>query len=377
MPAFTRIHTLNFFRKLTVNSVFFLVPLYFLKLGFPGWQIGLIMACYALAPFLFSFPVGWITDRYPISTVIRTALLLLITCFIIIGWTTSFPLMALLFLGLGLGNNALDVSTNSYFYKDKTLVNQNQKYGKLAFWLALGMALGTVLGGFLTHFADFRLLFQIYALILLGVFIISQGIHQESFSRATLKEYRLNLFNRKTLYFSVMIFILTLHWGVEGTVYSPFLKEHFALNNLQVSLYISTALFFLAIPALIITFIRFNADVNRRLFLIAMVFSGTGQILMVNSHLYVSFFFRVVHEIGDGFMGALIALFISRLFSKHSVGGSSGILLVVMTSGHALGSLLFSTMGYRMGFEVPFIVSGAILLFNAAYAWWVFRLEKY
>jgi hypothetical protein len=158
-------------------------------------------------------------------------------------------------------------------------------------------------------------------------------------------------------------------------VYSPFLKEYFQLNNLQVSLYISIPLFMLALAAFLFSRRRYDAALNKRLFLFSLTISGIGNILMVNHILALSFAFRLLHEIGDGILGVLIVIYISRLFQKKSIGGSSGILLAVMTSGHMVGSLLFSTIGYRLGLHLPFIISGVLLLSNALYSLWVFRTE--
>jgi hypothetical protein len=103
--------------------------------------------------------------------------------------------------------------------------------------------------------------------------------------------------------FSILIFVLALHWGVEGTGYSPFLKSYFNLSDLQLSLYVSISLFFLAFSGLAIAFLRFDARLNQKIFLFALSISGSGQILMVNPNIYASLFFRIIHEIGDGFLG--------------------------------------------------------------------------
>ena len=42
-----RIHFINFFRKLTVTSLLFLMPLHFLKIGLSGLQIGAIISLWA------------------------------------------------------------------------------------------------------------------------------------------------------------------------------------------------------------------------------------------------------------------------------------------------------------------------------------------
>ncbi len=372
-----KIHALNFCRKLTVNTLFFLVPLHLLKIGLSGWQIGVVVSLYGLAPLIFSFPIGWINDRLSIRRIIQAALLSLTLLFLLLALTKNFYPLAIVFLFLGIANNALDVSINSLYYKDETKVDLNKKYGTFAFWLALGTATGILSGGTLIYFSDFRILFTVYAAFLLIVLIFARNVGRERFSVVTLREYRLNLVNKKTILFSILIFILALHWGAEGTVYSPFLKTYFQLNDLQLALYISIPLFFLAFAGLAVAVMRFNARLNPQIFLIALFLSGAGNILMVNKNIYVSIFFRIIHEVGDGLLGALIFLFISRLFQKESIGGSSGILLALMTLGHMVGALIFSSIGYSVGIQYPFIVSGVLLIANSCFGFLVFRKIPY
>jgi MFS family permease len=372
-----KIHFINFCRKLTVNTLFFLVPLHLLKIDLTGWQIGMVVSFYGLAPLMFSFPVGWINDRLSIRRIIQGALSLLCLLFLLLAFVTNFYLLCCVFLFLGIANNALDVSINSLYYKDDANLDLNKKYGTLAFWLALGTATGTISGGTLVHFANFRLLFFVYSAFLLLVLSFTREVGKEKFSVVSLKQYRLDLVNRKTILFSILIFILALHWGVEGTVYSPFLKSHFNLNDLQLSLYISVSLFFLAFSGLAIAFLRFDARLNQQIFLFALFISGLGHILMVNPNVYVSLFFRIIHEIGDGLMGALIFLFISRLFQKESIGGSSGILLALMTLGHMLGAQLFAPIGYKLGLSYPFVISGFLLIANSVYGYFIFKKISY
>jgi len=377
MASQEQIHFINFSRKLSVNTIFFLVPLYFLKIGFNGWQIGIIISCFAFAPLLFSFPTGWVNDRFSIKRVIQGALLALSLLFLLASWTKNFFLMAIIFLFLGIANNALDVSTNSLYYKDERDMDINKKYGLLVFWISLGPAVGTLLGGILTYFTSFQILFYAFSLFILAVLASVRNFGQEKFELVSIKEYKLNLIRKKTIFFSILIFILTLHWGVEGTVYSPFLKKFFQLNNLQLSLYISLPLFALAFSAFFIGLLKYNARINKRIFLFSMLLSGLGLILMVQSNVYLSFLFRIVHEIGDGFLGALNFLFISRLFEKRSIGGSSGVLLAIMTMGQMVGALFFSPLGYKVGLQYPFLISGLLLVANAGFGNYVFRREEY
>jgi len=92
MSLHARIHFINFARTLTVTSIFFLIPLHFLKIGFNGMQIGVIISMFALAPLLISFPTGWVNDRFSMAGVIRggllaeSLLLLFIAVLKKIGW---------------------------------------------------------------------------------------------------------------------------------------------------------------------------------------------------------------------------------------------------------------------------------------------------
>lgn len=377
MVAQKKIHLINFCRKLTVNTIFFLIPLYFLKLGFNGWQIGIVISLYAFAPLLFSFPTGWINDRLSIKRVIQLGLLGHSLIFLLIGMIENFLMMAILFLLLGVANNILDVSTNSLYFKDETEMDLNKKYGLLSFWLSFGAAIGILLGGILTFYASFHALFCVYSLFILAVLASVRDFKEVKFESVSIKEYRLNLLNKKTILFSIMIFMLGLHWGAEGTVYSPFLKNFFQMNNLQLALYISLALFALSFSAFFIGLLRYNAQINKRIFLLSMLLSGLGLILMVNRSVYISFLFRIVHEVGDGFLGALIALVISRLFERRSIGGSSGVLLAVMTLGNMVGAIFFSPLGYKVGLQYPFIISGSLLVANAAFGLYVFKRIQY
>jgi len=371
------VHLINFSRKLTINSIFFLAPLYFLRLGFSGWQIGVITSLYAFAPLLFSFPTGWLNDRLSIKEVIHAALALLSILFLLMSRVQEFLPLAFIFLLLGLANNVLDVSINNLYYKDETNIDPNKKYSRLVFWQALGSAAGPFLGGVVITSWSFPTLFVIFALFLLLLQAFVRPLNHVRFGVVPLKVYRSNLLNKKTILFSIMIFIVGLHWGVEGTVYSPFLKRYFNLTTLDLSIYISLSLFIMALSSFLIGFVKHDVRVNKRLFLLSMLLSGSGLVLMVNPSLSLSFFFRVVHETGDGFLGALVVLFISRLFERESIGGSSAILLTVMTLGHMVGALVFSSLGFHFGLAYPFLVAGLLLVANSAFGVYCFRNVEY
>jgi len=377
MTLHGRIHFVNFARKLTVTSIFFLIPLHFLALGFNGWQIGFVISAFAVAPLLVAFPTGWTNDRFSISGVIRTSLAAEAALLAVIAYARSFPLMAAAFLGLGMANNVLDVSINSLYYKDETEMDQNRKYSNYVFWVGIGPALGVFGGGVLTRFADFRILFLVFAGIMAAVFAGVRGFDHERFHVVPFREYRRNLARKKTVLFIIFIFVLATHWGVEGTVYSPYLAQAFGLDGFGASIYMSAGLFMLSMAAFLVGFLKFDVRVNRRLILGAMLLSGVGMIAMVQRNVYVSFAFRVLHEISDGVLGATLTLVISRLFERRSIGGSAGLLVAIQISGQMLGAMVYSPLGYRAGLHYPFLIAGAVLILDMIYGAFIFRRLEY
>jgi MFS family permease len=368
MAGMRRIHALNFVRTMTVTTVFFLAPLHFLELGFPLPAIGLIVALYAAAPFVFSFPTGWINDRLSMKKVILGGLLLIAALFVLAGFVRGYAATAALFLLIGIANNALNVSVNSLYYKDESETNPNRKYGLYIFWISLGPPAGLFFGSLLTRFTSFRTLLLVFAAVTALTSLAMRGFDNEKFAAVSIRDYKYSVFNRKTLLFSILLFVLALHWGTEGTVYGPFLRARFGLSDSGVALYMAGAYLALALAAFLVSRLKYDPVVNRRLFFLGMTLSGLGLVLMTRGDVRLSFLFRFMHEAGDGLMGAFVVLTISRLFEKKTIGGSAGILTALQTSGHMAGSLAFSWLGFRSGLHVPMIVAGAILLANAVFS---------
>lgn len=372
-----KIHFINFIRKFTFISVFFLIPLHFLKLGFSGWQIGFIIAVYAVAPLVVSFPTGWVNDRLSMAGVIRGALLAQGILLILVAVTRPFPLMVPIFLFLGTANNVLDVSLQSLYYKDETAMDQNRKFGAYTIWMGLGPALGVIAGGALTKAIDFETVLIVYGAATILVFLAVGSFDHQKFHAVSFRDYRRDILRGKTLLFVVFLFVLALHWSVEGTVYSPFLERNLGLGPFQTAAYIGGGLLFLPLAAVLMGRLRFDARLNRRLLLTAMFVSGAGFILMTIRQPIVSFLFRVLHDFSDGVMGVAIAVFVSRLFERRTIGGSAGMLLAIQILGQMTGSLVFAPLGYRFGLQVPFLVVGSLLALNALFGVLIFRRIEY
>ena len=372
-----KVHVLNFTRKLAITSVLFLAPLHFLEIGFSGWQIGAIVSVWAVAPLLMSFPIGRINDRVSMAGVIRAGMLAQAVCLAALGLTRSFPVIAALFLIAGGANNALDVSIQSLFYKDETEMDQNRKYGFYAFWMNLGPAVGILAGAVVMQMGGFRALLFAFAGVSLIDFLAVRGFAGQKFHAVSMRDYGRDLFRPRTLAFILFVFLLAIHWSVEGTVYSPFLERGLGLAGFRTSLYIGAGLLVMAFSALYFGRAEFRPARNKRRMLLAMGVSGAGLMLMTLRPPVLSFGFRLVHEVGDGALGVMIAVFVSRLFAKTSIGGSAGMVLSVQILGQMAGGLILTPLGFRYGLSIPFLVGGGLLIVNAIIGAIVFRRIPY
>ncbi len=377
MTAHGRIHLINFVRKLAVTSVLFLAPPHFLSLGFSGLQIGALISFYAVAPLFVAFPTGLINDRFSITGIVRAGLGLQAVLLVLAAWSRSFPALAWVFLGLGIANNALDISLNSLFYKDEAVMDRNRKYATYVFWNAAGPAVGVLGGGFLAQAAGFRALFLAFA----GLSVVSVAaagrLGEARFHSIPLREYGRSLGNRKAVLFIIFMFILALHWAVEGTVYAPFLQEAFGLDGFGSALYMSAGLTAMSLAAYLVGRRKYDARVNSRLLLFFMALSGVGLVLMTVRSLAASLVFRLLHDIADGGMGVLTTVAVSNLFEKRHIGGSAALVLSIQIFGQMAGAMVFSPLGFRFGLQVPILVAGGLLVLNAGYGLRVFRNTEY
>jgi hypothetical protein len=285
--------------------------------------------------------------------------------------------MAAIFLLLGTANNVLDVSLQSLYYKDETAMDQNRKFAAYTVWMGLGPALGVVAGGLLTRAAGFETVLVVFGGVTILMFLAVGSFGHLKFHAVSFRDYRRDIFRGKTMLFVVFLFVLASHWSVEGTVYSPFLERYQGLGPFLTSAYIGGGLLFLPLAAVLFGRVKFSARLNKRLMVAAMFVSGATFVLMTIRPPAVSFLFRALHDICDGVMGVTIAVFISRLFERRTIGGSAGVLLSIQILGQMTGSLVFTPLGYRFGLQYPFILCGALLALNALYGAVVFRKLEY
>ncbi len=241
MAGMRRVHAVNFVRTMAVTTVVFLAPLRFLELGFDGVGIGIIVALFAAAPIVFSFPTGWMNDRLSMKKVILGGLLAMSGLLVAVG-----PRPERRADGRGVPPPRRRQQRHQRLHQQPLLQGRtggdpNRKYGRFIGWLSLGPPTGLVLGSLLIRVAGFRALLWAMAALTAVAALAVRGFGEERFAAVSIRDYRFSVFNRRTLLFSVFLVLLALHWGTEGTVYGPFLRTRFGLSDSGVALYMAGA----------------------------------------------------------------------------------------------------------------------------------------
>ena len=76
----------------------------------------------------------------------------------------------------------------------------------------------------------------------------------------------------------------------------------------------------------------------------------------------MSFFFRLIHGVGDALIFVIFFLGIFRLFRIERMGGNTGLMNMTTMLGMVAGSLIYSPIGESYGYGVPIWISGVLTL---------------
>jgi MFS family permease len=345
-----------------ISCIYFFLPLYLKgSLHFTGAQIGLLYAVLSVNAILVAFPLGVTGDRYPAR--ILTGLGLAGTALSLWGMATvgRFWPFLVVFWGYGLSLQLFRQSLDILLFKDQP-ADAARHFGHFNAMRMGGMMGGVLLGGVLFYTLDFPPTLKLFGVGLLLLLFLSPRLPLTRGIRASLFEYGRDFLTRPVLFFATWLFLFTLHWGAEATSLALFLQQNLALDPRGIGLYMAGEFGVVALTAYL--YGRFWAGRLKPLtFLsLALIFSGTGHILMTYPPLAWSFAWRAVHGFGDGLILMETYTTISRLFHVDRVGGNASLISLATTLGVFAGSLIFGPLGAAYGYALPLITSGAISL---------------
>ena len=207
------------------------------------------------------------------------------------------------------------------------------------------MMLGALAGGFLVHLLNFPRVLQLCGGVLLLMWWPSAWLPVVPVMRASMWEYRRDLFTRPVLFFVTWLFLFTLHWGRRSHQPDPVFAAQpgfggpggGGLHGRGVRGDCRHRLPLRALWAGRLQPLTFLA--------VALLASGSGHILMTWPILPWSFAWRAVHGFGDGLILMETYATISRQFHVDRIGGASSLIPLTTTLGTLAGSLISDPWG--------------------------------
>ena len=372
---------MNYYKKiLIIVSIFifssrflgFFLPLHFDNLGFNGFEIGLFFASFAFAGLVSAFHSGIWNDRFDSRKLIIIGLILFGIYLLFLSFNISLILILIAFFIGGLGNRLFDLSSDSYVLK-KIIKNKGFKLGFYHAIKCFSSALAIFLGGYLLYYLNFNLLLLFSSIILLFPIILTYYLPKTEVSFNEIKLYFSDIMHRRTIIFLSLLFLFTFHWGVEHTSYTLFLKNNLSLSTLQMGLYMAPPIIGLGLFAIYIGKKYDKGLSQKNILFIAFILSGLGLFFMAFfNNVYVSFIFRIIHELGDGAFAIFMLTGTSNYFPKARLGGGYGFVMLTIIISQMLSSLIFSPIGHNFGYHVPHLIVGS-LLFIAGFLVFLFR----
>lgn len=349
-------------KNFLVFSILFYLPLYFSGLGFSGLRIGFLLSLFAITSLFSSFLVGLLSDRLPARHLSTCSFILLIICFISLSAVDGFRIIALLLFIGGLGNNIADLSMTSFVLKVSDRREGGKRLGVFNGLKTLAAGLGALSGGLLIAQLTFQKVFFLLGCAFLLPILLTSLIRKIPTFNYSLGHYRGDLRKKEILFFLMLIFVFTLHWGAEGTSYSLLLKERFLLSQRSIAVYMGSIWILYALFIYGVSRIIKESTPLHWIIYPGLILSGAGHILFTYPSLPLSYVFRLVHECGDAAFEMYLMVGIHRYFPLERVGGTTGVVLTVTLAGRLLGSMIFGPMGEQLGYHYPFILSGILTL---------------
>ncbi|MEK6973357.1 MAG: MFS transporter [archaeon] len=358
-----KVNILIFLTKLITGAVNFFLPLYLFAIKLSGIEIGTLIGTYAIAGLFISLPTGIANDRLSTKQSLILGLIAMGISLFGMAFFREFLLLLPCFLIGGFGYNISSVSLQSIVLKGEHKKNEEgKKLGKFNLFLYLGSATGFLLGGITLTFINFQSFFQAAGILLFCIAILALFLNDSKTSQIHVEEYKKDFMTKKVLLFLIPLLLFTFHWGAETTSYALFLKQAFSLDTGMMGIYMSIPVICLAIVSYFGGKWIDKKGAYKKMFLFAILISGIGHILMIYPNLYVSFFFRVMHEIGDGLAMIAIIFWTAKLFEKEKIGGHSSAITTLSLCAQFLGSVIFGPVGESFGYGIPLAISGALIL---------------
>lgn len=349
---------------LLYSMVRFFIPLYLNDVGFTGTEIGIFYAAFSMVGLLFVFFIGVFTDRISPRVLVALSLFLLTIHLVGIVNSKSVIIMTMLFFIGGLGKNIFSISVEAFTIKNAKK-EVGKEFGIYTLSHMIPFAIGLFIGGTLLLTKSYNSIITIVGLLILPIIFLVQFVPETKKSHNSANIYFKDFKNWKVITFILMIFVFTLHWGVENVAYTLLLKTRLGLETQGMGIFIGIPVIILGLAAFKFGKMADKGFSSKQLLITAFLFSGIGFLFLgLSTNFYLSLISRIVHEIGDASFTIFLFMGAKNFFKTNRMGGDIGLIALVTIIAQMAGALIFSPMGEAYGYHIPHIICGILMVIS-------------
>lgn len=339
------------------------ISIYWIDLGFSHFQVGVLIAIFPLTSLVLMIPSGIFVDRISPKKLVMASQVIFAICVFGLTSTTDFWLTLVLLVIGGIGNSLFNNSAPALYYKTLGEKFRGIKLGVFAAMSLVGYGSGPLLGGFILSGFDMNAVFMFSLLGSIPLLVLCLFLPDVEGTRVSLTQYKTDLSNKSVLIFIILVFLVSMHIGVEQTSFSLYLNKDLDINKDAIGwLYFIQAMA-MAILAVFNGFIgdRFTARGRglAALFYTGIMISGLTNItLFFTTNFGTVLAVRLSHAVGDSLTIVTRSMIVSHLFIASRIGGNLGTVTTTATLGILVGSLLGGAMpSYTMGFVITGVLA--------------------
>jgi MFS family permease len=340
------------------------LPPYLRDGGMSEEGIGILVAVFRIAPVLVLVPFGMLGDRFEPRRLVTVGLVLFGLGLFASAEAESFVLLLLLFLLVGVGGSLFMVNNRATYYKTLGDSTRATKLGWYQGVVALGFGVGPLAAAWIIQAGWLRSPMLVGVVLILPFVFLSLLGERVPGTRISLPEYAGDLSQPGVWVLAAVVFLFSVHFGVEASCFTLFLQDVLAQDTGQIGLtylYISLVL----APVMLVTGVL--SDRVHRPFLfgfVALLCSGIGNTAMPwIASLGWLLAARFVHVAGDGAFMVFQSVTIANLFHHRRLGGNVGLFATIGNVGSFVGAFV---SGFITGNAYPFFVAGVLAFIGVA-----------
>lgn len=347
-----------------------LLPIYGREMGASGFYLGLLTSLFAITRAMTSFPGGFLADKIGRKKLIAGGLFVYTIVMFLFGISTNLYHLFILRACQGAASGIVWPVAATMVADIVEPKDRGKAMGFFTMMWDAGIAIGPVLGGFLTVAFSIAVPFFVcsaFALIsaLLIVWRVEETLSQEDRAMKSSPSLSLSIDRFSLLGISITGFAMAFALGLVHPLISLFGDEVLGLNEAAIGLIfgvMGVTRFLVKAPSGVI------ADrIGRKIvalggFLLNGIFTVA---ITLSQGLMSMLFFTVIRAIGLGMTMPSINALVTSLTSKENRGKVMGIYSTARNGGLIVGPLLGAMVFDAVSKQSPFYLCGAVVFVAA------------